>query len=286
MDEFFLKFMKDKFKMSKIVKRNCEQMLMSILKYSTEDSRIDLLRKFLGVGEDKIKREILDCYLTVLKNLPISFYKIFEETESNYLMSLDNCMDIYINKFPNYCINIDSLDKLLRMCTVIQNEKEIEGLGLENKKDVFYLMRYYHKQNTSFQFLLNDFKNRGKNEESYLTIADQIMIANKEYDINLLQIIEILRKNFKMFDDKIQLDSFLDYFVNKWIFKIKITDFVQVSIDSFSVIYADLDKTLQKMWENADARKNGIIFFREFETVLTVLLGNSENKWKISDYFK
>lgn len=286
MDDFFLRYMKEKFKMTKIVNRNCEQMLTSILKYSTEDSRIDLMRKFLGIGDDKIKREILDSYLTILKNLPISFYKIFEESENNFLMTLDNCMDIYINKFPNFCINIESLDKLLRLCSVNHNEKDLEGLGLENKKDVFHLMKYYYKQNTSFQLLLNDFKSKIKNEENCLNIADQIMIANKEYDLNLFQIMDILKRNFKMIDDKIQLDSFLDYFVEKYIFKIKITDFLQVSIDIFSIIYADLDKLVQKMWENADSKRQGIIFYRDFEGVLNVLLGNSENKWKISEYFK
>ena len=112
------------------------------------------------------------------------------------------------------------------------------------------------------------------------------MVANKDYDLNLLMIADLLKRNFKMSDDKIQLDSFFDYFVNKYIFRIKITDFVQVSIESFSTIYADLDKIAQKIWENADAKKNGIIFYKEFENVMSELLCNSENKWKISEYFK
>lgn len=278
--------MKEKFKLTKIVKRNCEQMLMSILKFSQEDNRIDLLRKFLAIGEDKVKREVLDCYLMVLKNLPISFYKIFEESESNYLMTLENCIEIYLNKFPHFGINVEDLEKLLRFCVVIQNEKETENLGLENKKDIFYLMKYYHKQGPSIQLMLNSFKNHIKSEESYLPIADQIMVANKDYDLNLLTIADLLKRNFKMSEDKIQLDSFFDYFVNKYIFRIKITDFVQVSIESFSTIYADLDKIAQKIWENADAKKNGIIFYKEFENVMSDLLCNSENKWKISEFYK
>lgn len=286
MDEFFVKFIRDKFKMTKIVKRNCEQMIMSIIKYSTLDSRIDLLRKFMGIGEERIKREILDCYLTILKNLPISFYKIFEESDNNYLMTLENCMDIYTNKFPTFSLNFESLEKLLRLCTVTHGENELENLGLEDKKDIFYLMRYYHNQNIPFQLLLNGFKNNIKNEESYLIISDQIMVANDEYDLNLLQILDLLKRNFKVSNENVQLDSFLDYFVDKHVFKIKVMDFLQVSIDNFAMIYADLDKICLKMWENADSKKNGIIFFREFELVLNILLGNSENKWKISDYFK
>jgi len=286
MDEFFLKYMKDKFKMTKIIKRNCEQMLMSILKFAAEDVRIDLLRKFLGIGDDKVKREILDCYLTSLKNLPISFYKLFEEGFPDYLMSVENCVEIFINKFPNYSIHMESLDKLLRQSLISKAEKEVENLGLESKKDIFMLMKYYNKSNSTFQFLLNDFKNKTKNEESYLNIADQIMIANKEFEVNFFQVSELLKRNFSIVDDKIQLEPFLDYFVEKFSFKIKITDFLQVCIDCFGVIYADLDKLLVKMWENADSKRNGIIFNKEFEAVLNVLLGNSENKWKISEYFK
>lgn len=286
MDEFFLTFMKDKFKMTKIIKRNCEQMLMSILKFAAEDSRIDLIRKFLGIGDDNVKREILDCYLTVLKNLPISFYKLFEEKMPDYLMSLENCFEIFISKFPNYSIQIECLDKMLRQSQVNQAEKEMANIGLESKKDMFILTKYYNKQNSSFQFLLNNFKNKTKNEESYLSIADQIMMANKEFEINFFQISELLKRNFTIVNDKIQLESFLDYFVEKFNFKIKITDFLQICIDFFGIIYADLDKFLAKMWENADTKKQGIIFFKEFEAVLNVLLGNSENKWKISEYFK
>ncbi len=287
MDEFFLKFMKEKFKMTKIINRNCEQMLISIIKYAPEDTRIDLLRKFLGIGDDKIRREVLDCYLIVLKNLPISFYKIFEEeTESAYLMSLENCMEIYLSKFPLLSINIHALDKLLRSCTVVQNEKECESFGLESKKDVFYLMKYFQKQNASFQILLDGFRSNLKNEESYLSIADNIMIANKDYDLSLVLILDTLKRNFSFVDDKIQLESFLDYFVDKYSFKIKVADFVQISVESFAIIYADLDRIVQKIWMSADDKKNGIIFFKEFESVMNVLLGNSENKWKISEYFK
>ena len=286
MDDFFLKFMKDKFKMTKITKRNCEQMLMSILLYAGEDNRIDLLRKFLGIGEDKLKSEILDCYLTVLKNLPISFYKLFEEGFPEYLMTLDNCMEVLMSKFPNFSIHLESFDMLLRFSQISQAEKEVENLGLENRKDTFLLMKYYNKQNSSFQFLLEAFKNKSKNEESYLKIADQIMMANKEFDVNFFQIAELLKRNFAIKDDKIKLESFLNYFVERFSFKVKIADFLQICLDSFVDIYADLDKYFVKMWENADVKRQGIIFYREFEAVLNVLLGNSENKWKISEYFK
>jgi hypothetical protein len=68
LDEFLLYYMKDKFHLKKIIKKNSEEFIMGILKYSKEDTRIDLIRRFLGIGDDKYRREILDIYLTFLKS--------------------------------------------------------------------------------------------------------------------------------------------------------------------------------------------------------------------------
>lgn len=286
MDEFFLRYLKDKFKMTKIINRNCEQTLISVLKYSSEDTRIDLFRKFLGIGDDRIKREVLDCFLGILKNLPISFYKLFEETESSYIMTLDNCMEIYTSKFSDFSIHIEGLEKLLRNSLVLQNEKELENLGLEAKKDIFYLRNYYTKQNASFQLLLNKYKDKSKNEEKYVTIADQIILANRDSDLNFFKTCEILKRNFKLVDDNLSLESFLNYFIDKYIFKIKITDFVRISTECFVYIFSNLEKNLLKMWELTEGKRNGIILYRDFETCMSMILGNSENKWKTSEYFK
>jgi hypothetical protein len=68
MDDFFYKYFKDKFKLNKIIKKNCEQTILAVVKFSNEDPRIDLLRKFLGIGEGKIRREVLDVYLALIKS--------------------------------------------------------------------------------------------------------------------------------------------------------------------------------------------------------------------------
>ena len=67
-DEFFYLFMKDKFKLEKITKKHCEESLMAIIEYSKEDNRVDLLRRFLGIGEDKLRREILDIFLSLIRS--------------------------------------------------------------------------------------------------------------------------------------------------------------------------------------------------------------------------
>jgi hypothetical protein len=286
LDEFFVFYMKDKFKMSKIIKRNTEQMISSIIKYSSVDTRIDLLRKFLGIGEERTRKEILESYLITLKNLPISFYKVFEEGDNNYLMSFDNCMEIYLQKFPLLHLNIESLDRILRCCILIKNEDEISEISLERKRDIFYLNKFYTKNNEAFKLLLNKFKGNNYNEEKDIIIADLIILANREYELNLNFVLDILKRNFKLNGDFVKLESFLNYFLDKYNFKIKITDYMEQSYNSYGIIFNDLDKNLKKIWEIADIKRTGIIFFKDFENAMNVLLGNSENKWKISEYFK
>ena len=67
-DEFFLFYMKEKFKLKKIIHRNCEETIYSIIKHSQEDDRIDLARRFLGIGDEKLRGELLDIYFIILKS--------------------------------------------------------------------------------------------------------------------------------------------------------------------------------------------------------------------------
>ena len=252
------------------------------------DYRVDLEGKMKTTLDDffKIKREVLDCYLIILKNLPISFYKAFEEGENNYLITIESCLDIFSQKFSYYYLLEEALDKVIRNSIFYRNDNEIEDVSTEAKKDYFFLSRYNQRSSSSFQMLLNNFKNNKQNEEKDISIADQIIISNRDFDLNLVFVVDILKRNFRLNGDLIQLENFFNFFVDKFSFKIKISNFLQSCFEIFEKLYCDLDKSLLKIWENADYKRNGIIFFREFENVMNVLMGNSENKWKISEYFK
>jgi len=74
-DEFFIIYMTDKFKMKKIINRNCEDAILAFIKYSNEDKRVDLARRFLGIGEDKLRQELLDLFFILIKSNFNFFYK-------------------------------------------------------------------------------------------------------------------------------------------------------------------------------------------------------------------
>jgi hypothetical protein len=67
-DEFFIINMSEKFKLKRIVRKNCEETIAAVLKYSPEDKRVDLFRRFLGIGEDKLRLEILDLFFVLIKS--------------------------------------------------------------------------------------------------------------------------------------------------------------------------------------------------------------------------
>ena len=60
-------------------------------------------------------------------------------------MSLDSCMEIYFTKFNNYSMCTEALDKIIRASIINKNEEEVGNLGLEQKKEIFYLQKYYLK---------------------------------------------------------------------------------------------------------------------------------------------
>jgi len=68
-DDFFLDYMKNRYKIDKIVDKNVIQYVSAILKYKNQDKRIDIIRRFLRIGGDPIRVEILENYLSILKSM-------------------------------------------------------------------------------------------------------------------------------------------------------------------------------------------------------------------------
>jgi len=67
-DEYFIKCMNEKFKLKRITRKNCEDTIAAVLKYSNEDKRVDLFRRFLGIGEGKLRLELLDLFFVLIKS--------------------------------------------------------------------------------------------------------------------------------------------------------------------------------------------------------------------------
>jgi len=83
LDDFLFRYMSEKFKLKKIIKKNTEETIMAVMKYSKEDPRIDVFRRLLGIGDHKIRREVLDIYLILLKS---KIYQINIIRSANFLL--------------------------------------------------------------------------------------------------------------------------------------------------------------------------------------------------------
>jgi len=291
LDAFFLQFMKERFQIKKVFKKNIEQLLSAIFKYCNEDKRINLFKNFLGMSERKIKTEILDCYLLLLKNLSVSFYKIFDdfETSKSLLMSLENCLGIYLNKFTHHQLHMLNIDLLLKNTQVFKNNKELEVIPLQEKKDLLFLNRFYNKNQEYFKNLLLESKNNNITLINQNEISEKLYSANQEFGIDLNNSVQIFKRHFK-YDglDEIQLQSLFEFFLDKFYFKVKIIDFVDITVDALINLYDKLEKKILNIWDKVLFLKNKeVIFFKEFEVILTTIIGNNnDNMWKINLYFR
>jgi hypothetical protein len=294
MDEFIYKFMCDKFKMNKIIKRNCEQTIMAIIKYSIEDSRVDLIRKFMGVGDDKIRREVLDVYLNILKNLPISFFKLFDEDNKAYLMNTDLCFELFHSKYPQFDLVYHTQDQIVYASTINDNDKQLK-IPKDRKYDYYLLTKMYNNSSNFINDLIQMVKSKDKSELRLDKFIVNFQISNREFDFLKLDYIkDIFKRNFivnsQTINDStvnfINIDSFLSFFIKKYYFKINVQEFLDISLFSLLEIFQNVEKMITKFFDSADILKEGVIYKKEFLEIINKILVNSDNKWKIGDYYK
>ena len=286
-DEFFLLFMKEKFKLQKIVKKNAEKTIKAVLLYEKEDQRIFLFKRFLGLhNKDKVIREVFDIYLILLQNLPISFDKLFYETNYlSFIMDTNFCFEC-IHACLNFYQILNKVSDIIIIHSTVyeQSSKNIITLSGDKKRDYFYLLRLNEKSIIFFNKLINDLKQniREKDIEPIITYLHN---SNLIFKLSRDDCYNILKRNFKINDNNtIDLDSFLEFFVNKLTYKIQIYDFCDIIFNAIQFIFDGITKKCKKIFTEIRLG-SGIIFYKDFEKIIFKLIRNGEIKWKISNYF-
>ena len=286
-DKFFLLFMKEKFKLQKIVKKNAEKTIKAVLLYEKEDQRIFLFKRFLGLhNKDKVIREVFDIYLILLQNLPISFDKLFYETNYlSFIMDTNFCFE-RIHACLNFYQILNKVSDIIIIHSTVyeQSSKNIITLSGDKKRDYFYLLRLNEKSIIFFNKLINDLKQniREKDIEPIITYLHN---SNLIFKLSRDDCYNILKRNFKINDNNtIDLDSFLEFFVNKLTYKIQIYDFCDIIFNAIQFIFDGIIKKCKKIFTEIRLG-SGIIFYKDFEKIIFKLIRNGEIKWKISNYF-
>ena len=286
-DEIFLEYMNEKFKLKKIVKQNCEKTIKAILIYEKEDPRILLFKRFLGIdNKDKILREVFDIYLLLLQNLPISFDKLFYDTNFlSFVMDTNFCFQCIHLNLSFYRIFNNVSDIIINCSNVYeQNSKNIISLTEEKKKDYFYLFRFNEKGNIFFLKLIKELKQNIKEKDIEIIIS-QLKESNNLFKLTNNDCYNIIKRNFIINENNtINLDQFLEFFVNKLAFRIHIYKFCEIIFNAIDYEFEAIVKICKKTIIELRIG-NGLIFFKDFEEVLMKLINNSSIKWKLSHYF-
>ena len=287
-DEFFLQFMTEKFKLQKLIRKHSEETISAILYYEKTDIRISLFKRFLGIDpKDKIYREVLDVYLILLQNLPMSFAKLFyDKNYLSYLMDTNYCFEILHNRLGFYNILLSLKDLIILNSNIYDpNTKEIIHLSNDKKREYYYLNRFAEKSIVFFNDLIIDSKNNVK-QKDITTILQNIQDANAIFNLQRDTCIDILSKNFKvdLKSNTIELDSFLEFFVNKMVFRMQVFEFCEITFSGILIIFQSIEKKINKILIEIDIQ-NGLIYYKDFELILMKLINNNELRWKLPSYF-
>ena len=287
-DTFFLSFMQDKFKLKKLINKHAEETISGVINYDKDDNRILLFKRFLGIDKHKIYREVLDVYLVLLQNLPMALSKLFYDNNyMSFLMETNYCFDILHNRLSFY--NILSLLK----DTIIMNSnmyeytsKEMVNVASQQKKmEYYYLNRFAEKSIVYFNSLVQLSKNNVR-ESNLMYLVTSIVEANAVLGLDREKCVDVLKRNFKV-DEKrnvIELDSFLEFFVNKVVFKIQVYEYCEFVFKGLVMIYQNIENKINHVLIELNI-SDGLIYYKEFEVILMKLINNNEIRWKLPNYF-
>lgn len=293
-DVFFHDYMEKKFKIKNTIKKHCIESILSIIKYSNEDDRVNIFRKFLAIGDKQTHQEMVDIYLILLKSISISFFKLFDSFE-NYdsyknnspFMSTDLCFEIYSQKLNNYNFQIETKDKIFKMTYVSDINNKYIKLNEIRKFDYFTLTRFYNKADIFIGDLFKNYKENKKITEKLEIFVDPFSIINRDFFLNKHQVQNIFSRCFKIQNDSINLDEFFLFFTKKYYFMIRISDFIEICYNNATDVLNAVEKKIEKLFFEYDLKKNGMMYFKDFESLMNKILDfkTNDNKWKINDYF-
>ena len=268
---------------------NCKILGYNILKLE-DDHRIDLFRRFLGLSDLKLRPEVLDQYLILIKSkitftigLPISFFKLFEEFPEELFISADICFKLYSSMFGQFNFIFENREKIMNKTIMSIMDRE-EKVNDKKKFEFFIIFQFYYKSSIFINQIVSNYK-KGQTHETFKKFWDQFSISNKDLCISYGEFEYIFEKSFKVSDHGVDLEYFLQFFHERYTFLIKITDFLEISLSSITNTFDLLEKKINRFFSISDIGRHEILSFKEFYDAISRMLTN-ETKWNISEYLK
>ena len=164
--------------------------------------------------------------------------------------------------------------------------KEMVNVASQQKKmEYYYLNRFAEKSIVYFNSLVQLSKNNVR-ESNLMYLVTSIVEANAVLGLDREKCVDVLKRNFKV-DEKrnvIELDSFLEFFVNKVVFKIQVYEYCEFVFKGLVMIYQNIEKKINHVLIELNI-SDGLIYYKEFEVILMKLINNNEIRWKVPNYF-
>lgn len=202
-------------------------------------------------------------------------------------MNTELCFEIFHAKLREYkSLANETKYALLRSTQFSINDKEQKNTKEERIYEYMLVNRFYNKAFVFLNQLLGDYRNNGKMTEKLEKFYEPFSFSNKEFIISQDEFVNIFTRLFKVSNKEIDLDHFFHFFENKkFTFRIKNDDFIELSLNSIIAEHVYLNNKLNTLFDLVDMRKRGIVFFKEFEELMTRIFVNQDTRWKNNDYF-
>ena len=219
--------------------------------------------------------------------MEISFFKLFEDNiNKEYYTNLNFCFDLYSSKIDVLDLLVENRDPLLKFSIIYLKEKIIENITYEFKLDCFLLSRFFIKSPVYMSDLILKFKN-GTTYEKIDILHEKFSIISSEFKLSKRDFVLLLTRNFEINqNNEVNIDSILKFYAKKYIFMIKISDYIDISLNKIINIFGIIESKIIQLFEKIDKNNQGIISFEQFEELLTGIIKTNLNKWNISNYFK
>ena len=244
--------------------------------------------------ESKLRPEIFELFIVLIKCIniiklviPISFSKLYKPDYQTYYINLQSCLQIYDSNFDIYMFSIENLSSLLKECEVYTQEiKQKLGLNIEKKFEIFLLNRFINNSEDFITEQIRLYKSDNLNEQNIEVFRKKFLDVNEIYNISIERANEIFSKYFGLVGEVISMQMFFEFYIENYSFKMKISTFLEISLNSIIALYKFLESHCVKIYEKCDTKKEGLMNYKEFQDAILIYLGGSERQWKISDFFR
>ena len=202
-------------------------------------------------------------------------------------MSLDLCFEVYFSKFKIYDLIKENRESIIKLSKLYEGVIEIKDIVNEEKNNYFIISRLFTKSFFFINQILSDYNNNVTKVIQIKKLFIEFSMANVEIGLSEGEFRKIVRSVLIMHDEEnVELESIINFLKRKYNLKVNVLDFLEISLNSFITTNEILEKKAIQIFDKIDYLNNEIFTYKEFILASTMILGVSQNEWKLNEYFK